>query len=121
MQVSGRGLAGALRGEVLDLSLGGMRFRLPEATPALQPRERLQVSFCLADEEPFEVEAEVVYRQQEPVDCRGVRFLPLAEPSVSEARERRLWQFLLDEQRRARRLRYELPLQSPPERARRAE
>jgi c-di-GMP-binding flagellar brake protein YcgR len=95
---------GTATGEILDLSLGGMRVRL-EPAGALKPRQRYRVQLSLTADEALALDAEVVHGRNDPENGCGLHFLPLVDLRASDARERRLWKFLLDEQLRQRRIR----------------
>ena len=97
--------AGTLRGELLDLSLGGVRVRLPGGAPPLKPQERCRVQLEVDSDQALLFDAEVIHREPDPEASCGLRFLPLVDVNAWELRERRLWKFLLEEQRRLRRQR----------------
>jgi c-di-GMP-binding flagellar brake protein YcgR len=92
-----------LTGEIVNLSVGGMLVALPHACP-FKPAERCHVQFAIEPERPLAIRAAVVHLAADRAGA-GLRFLPLANLDAGEARERALWRFLLDEQRRARRAR----------------
>jgi hypothetical protein len=95
--------------ELLDLSLGGMRVRLRDATRSLRVGDSV-VSRLLGRDSPEPVElslalpSQIVYleRRDARVDC-GIHFLPLADPGTNDNIERILGRFLMAEQRRLRR------------------
>ena len=95
--------AKSVRGEIVDLSVGGMRLRMTERTVPLRPRERIRVQFSLDGDQPLSVDAEVVYATADAEAHCGMHFLRLADAQANDARERKLWGFLLEEQLRARR------------------
>lgn len=91
-------------GEILDLSLGGMRVRLPESAAPLSPQQRYRVELSLAADEPLALDAEVVHGKNDPENGCGMHFLEVVDLGARAARERKLWKFLIDEQLRQRRL-----------------
>ena len=90
------------RAQLLDLGVQGMRVRLSEspAPPALDEAVtvRLELPRLAA---PVVVSGTVVYleRMGRALDC-GVRFLPLPRLADNEERDRVLWAYLMEEQRR---------------------
>ncbi|HTU19768.1 MAG TPA: PilZ domain-containing protein [Gemmataceae bacterium] len=94
--------------ELLDLSLGGMRIRLPQKLPELQVGDSVTARL-IGREAPNPVvlglalPARIVYLRQHDDACLcGLQFLPTASPSTNERIERTLASFLLAEQRRKR-------------------
>lgn len=91
-----------LTGAVADLSVSGMRVRLADAEVYLPVEERLIARFALPGSEgPVTLSAAVAYTQTHN-DARfcGIRFLPSTNPLADETRERLIWRYLLDEQRK---------------------
>ena len=94
--------------ELLDLSLGGMRIRIPQPPAELREGESITARL-LGREAPNPVvlslalPAQIVHLRQEgdAFHC-GLRFLPTASPSTNDRIERTLASFLLAEQRRKR-------------------
>lgn len=89
--------------EIVDLSVTGMRVQLHDAHPTLAPGQRLLLKFALGHAEAMTMPAVVVHRGVERRGELGVRFLPVADVETQEAREKALWVFLLEEQRKSRR------------------
>jgi c-di-GMP-binding flagellar brake protein YcgR len=97
-----------VRGDVLDLSLGGMRLRVDEPPAELQAGK--SVTARLIGREAVHpvsldlvVPARIVYlRLLEDTTLCGLHFLPTASANANEAIERSLSRFLLSEQRRKR-------------------
>lgn len=90
-------------GDLVDLSVGGMRIWLGGAAPPPLLNGRY-----LAYAQPpgstlrLGLNAGVVHVQRRANGCYcGLRFLPSADPSLDERREQSIWRFLLGEQRRA--------------------
>lgn len=93
-------------GEMLDLSLGGMGVRVREEEDACVAGSRCLVCFSLpganVDRTKLLFECLVVHARKEPLGVSyGLCFLPLDSPVEEEKRARLLWNFLLEEQRRA--------------------
>lgn len=93
-----------ITGQVVDLSVAGMAVDLGEQ--ALWLREGI---YCLAHFNiphglrHFALESQVISTRQGTGHGRlGLYFLPLPDLERQEERERLLWEFLLDEQRRVR-------------------
>ena len=99
---------GALNCELLDLSLGGMRIRMPQPPAELQMGDSVTTRL-LGRESPNPVvlslalPARIVHLRPhgDAFHC-GLQFLPTASPSANDNIERRLASFLLSEQRRKR-------------------
>lgn len=91
-----------IRGEILNLSVGGMAVRLLQPVP-VTPYQRLRVTIPLATEQTLTLSAEAVHTHTTPEPQLGCRFLPLADPHATERRDQSLWCYLLDAQRRSRR------------------
>ncbi len=96
-------------GDIVDLSVGGMKIRLHEGTPPLALAERCWASSTLpVGDLQLALHATVVHVQMGTSGCYyGLHFLPSVDPCVDEKREQAIWRFLLEEQRRALRQRYE--------------
>lgn len=97
-------VAGKYSAEVFDLSVGGIGLRPTEPFPPLVPGQRLQVRFCLRPGMMLSLLAEAIYQTRDLDPRVGLRFLPLDDPVAEESRDRTLWAFLLEEQRKKRRL-----------------
>lgn len=97
-----------VRGDLFDLSLGGMRLRVDKPPADLQVGK--SVTARLIGREAVHpvsldlvVPARIVYlRPHEDATHCGLRFLPTASANANEALERSLSRFLLSEQRRKR-------------------
>ncbi|MGH7226799.1 MAG: PilZ domain-containing protein [Gemmataceae bacterium] len=94
--------------ELLDLSLGGMRIRIPQAAAELQLGDAVTARL-LGREAPNPVTlslalpARIVYlRQHDDGFHCGLQLLPTASHSANDRVERTLASFLLAEQRRKR-------------------
>ncbi len=97
-----------LAGDVLDLSLGGLRIRLRQAISSLGIGDSL-VTRLLGREEAMPAElnlslpSQVVSLLQHGDEWHcGLRFLSVADSRVNDDIQRTLSRFLLDEQRRRR-------------------
>jgi hypothetical protein len=91
--------AGQRPGQVVDLSLGGLAAELAADGPPLHPGDIVQVHLTLGPDQPLALRACITHGQDLRIGCR---FLSLADATAQSARERRLWNFLLQEQRRRR-------------------
>jgi len=92
----------ALQGQVVDLSIGGMRVRLSGRRVELAPTE-LWIAQPTLPGLPgrLAMRSAIVYsRAQQSGSEYGVHFLPLADRELAEARDKLIWRFLLEEQRR---------------------
>ncbi len=98
---------GATRaGTILDLSVGGLRAQLPGSLAAHLPARPWHVSFALAAEQPpVQLPAEHIHVQAQDPPAVGLHFLPLVDFRAQEEIEKRIWLYLLEEQRRERKLR----------------
>lgn len=103
------GQRAVLTGEVLDLSLGGLRIRLRGAANSLGIGDSLFTRLLGRDDGPVPVDlslslpSQVVSLLQRGDEWHcGFRFLPIADSRANEDIERTLSRFLLDEQRRRR-------------------
>ncbi len=102
------GQRAVLSGDVLDLSLGGLRIRLQQTSSSLGIGDSV-VTRLLGRDSSAPVElglilpSQVVSLLEGGNGCYcGLRFLPIADLRVNEDIERQLSRFLLDEQRRRR-------------------
>jgi c-di-GMP-binding flagellar brake protein YcgR len=88
-------------GQLRDLSTGGMKVWLFDCPPPVSSSEPWITRASVPGLARVYARATIVY-QQPAVDgaCCGVRFLPLADPRATEAREKLIWQYLLEQQRR---------------------
>jgi c-di-GMP-binding flagellar brake protein YcgR len=90
-----------LQGEIVNLSVSGVAVRLDSAAPP-QRHARLRLRFVLGADQEMALPAEVMHGGDPDGQVWGLRFLPLADLAATEARERIVWRFLMQEQRRAR-------------------
>jgi hypothetical protein len=89
-------------GQMVNLSVGGLAFQ-GEAPLRLDPGAPVVAHFAIPHGlRRFVIPSAVVHDGAGGV---GLRFLPLEDPVAQEEREKALWVFLMDEQRRERRLR----------------
>ena len=101
--VSGR--PPARRARIVNLSLGGTVFVLEDQTIRLHADTWLIVRFKIPSGQ-FDYPARVIHnRLQETTVEHGAEFLPLSDARINQVRERSLWAFLIEEQRRAVRTR----------------
>ena len=91
-------------GEILDLSLGGMRVRLDKKVDPPKPNDRLRVRSAIPGMDSSLGLASVVVHSQTTPDGHfcGIHFLSSTNPTADDGREKALWRFLMDEQRRGR-------------------
>jgi c-di-GMP-binding flagellar brake protein YcgR len=87
-------------GEIMDLSVAGAGLRLPGDLPKILDGSWL-VRLSLPGERPLSLNAALVHRVAQN-STLGFRFLPLVDPVAQQRRERVIWRFLLDEQRKMR-------------------
>jgi hypothetical protein len=89
-------------GQMANLSVGGLAF-LGDGSFRLDPAAPVVAHFAIPHGlRRFAIPSAVVHTAADGI---GLRFLPLEDPVAQEEREKALWVFLLDEQRRERRLR----------------
>ncbi|HEX5271925.1 MAG TPA: PilZ domain-containing protein [Gemmataceae bacterium] len=93
-------------GQIVNLSVSGLAC-VVEGDSHLDRGRRVVAHFAIPHGlRRFAISCEVMYagtgQESDPI---RLRFLPLATPSAQEERDKALWVFLLDEQRRDRRLR----------------
>lgn len=93
----------SFRGRVINLCVAGMSLELEEDAPQLREDELCQTSLSLPRQTgPLSLESQVVHTQSTSESGHvGLRFLPLPDPEAHEERDRQLWLYLLEEQRRA--------------------
>jgi len=88
-----------LQAELINLSTGGMYVYAPALRT--QSADQWIVSMSLeTNAEPLIVTAERVHPPDGGDVCWGLRFLDDPDPRMTKAREKAIWRFLLDEQRR---------------------
>lgn len=92
-------------GQVVNLSLGGMAVDLGDTPFRLDPAHAVSARFSIPHGlRRFALASAVVHTHPTAEGGQlGLRFLPLDDLGAREERERALWVFLLDEQRRERR------------------
>jgi c-di-GMP-binding flagellar brake protein YcgR len=99
--------AACCTGWIADLSVEGMRICFEGSAPALAENERVVARFTLPVHPlQFSLNARVIHLKTESdgYSC-GIHFVPSANLDLDARRERAIWQFLLDEQRRVLRKR----------------
>ena len=91
----------ALQGEVINLSTGGVCVYAPALRK--QSAEKWLVTISLDPETaPLSIPVERVYTRDGDPACCGFRFVDTPDTQELEERERKIWRFLLVEQRRRR-------------------
>lgn len=95
-----------LFGFIVNLSLGGMLVELEDQSIALAKDEECRAHFSIpSDGRPVVFDAVVIRAQPlSGIVQHSFHFLPLADPVEEEKREKNLWQFLMEEQRRRSRI-----------------
>jgi len=87
-------------GQIADLSIGGLAY-LGDVSFRLDSDEPITAHFAIPHGlRRFAISASVVH---DAGDRIGLHFLPLDDEEAQEERDKALWVFLLDEQRRERR------------------
>jgi c-di-GMP-binding flagellar brake protein YcgR len=94
-----------LHGEIVNLSVGGMRVHFVDSVADLNPQGRLVARASIRESKiDLALASTVIYAEQsDDASYCGLRFLPSASRTIDESTERIVWSFLLDEQRRLRR------------------
>jgi c-di-GMP-binding flagellar brake protein YcgR len=93
-----------IAGVVVNVSLGGLAVQFDPVGPGLQRADRCEVRLKLPHQQTeMNVPMTVVHGGTGDLPVYGLRFLPMELPAEDENREKMLWRFLLDEQRRLRR------------------
>jgi len=90
-------------GDIANLSVSGMAVVFRHGPPQVAQERwlaRLGHPFWPA---PLLVPCSLVHAQPAEPYQAGFRFLPMANPTATEERERLLWSFLLEQQRQSRR------------------
>ncbi len=92
---------GTTTGEILDLSIGGMRIRLDKGVDPPKPNDMLRVRSAIPgmDARHGLASAVVYSRTTQDGHYCGIQFLSSTNPIADESREKALWRFLMDEQR----------------------
>jgi c-di-GMP-binding flagellar brake protein YcgR len=91
-----------LDGELIDLSIGGMRVYASALTKEMADEWIVTLPLDTAAA-PLSISAQRVHRREGAAACCGFRFLDAADMQTSEERAKVIWQFLLKEQRQRRR------------------
>lgn len=104
MQLQALGERKSLPGELLDLSVSGMRVRMAGCPSDLRRAGQLMAHSRLPGVNlPLALASCVVYSKPEADGMTfGLRFLPLADTVADDNRAKLIWRFLLDAQRRLR-------------------
>jgi len=94
----------SIRGEAIDLSVGGVRVELADPTVPLRTGDRLVAALTRRLSNRVDLQLSAVSAIVYVETCNnlrycGVRFLPSVDPLSNETREATLWRFLLNEQR----------------------
>ena len=85
-------------GRIVDLCVNGMSVELKDADDAFRRDDVCQAQFAIPHgRHRFALEAYVVHATE---GRYGLHFLPLDDPTAHDERDRALWLYLLDEQRR---------------------
>ncbi len=94
-------------GQIRDMSVGGIGVTLDDPSCRFPPTDPVSAHFGIPHGlRRFALASTVVHRSVDGESRQfGLRFLPLDDIEAQEARDKALWVFLLDEQRRERRLR----------------
>jgi hypothetical protein len=98
-----RGTGGPFwKGWALDLSVTGTRVRLEDSAQHLAANDRVVLRMALPRQsERLQMHGMVIhYSLDEQHETYGIEFLPSLSSSADELRERLIWTFLLQEQRR---------------------
>ncbi len=96
-----------IRGRLRDLSTTGMKIWLLDPPVGVTRSESWILRAPVPGLARSSARATIVYYEPGSAGGHcGMRFLRLADPRATEAREKQIWRFLLDEQRRPIRHRY---------------
>jgi len=92
-------------GQIVDMSVGGIAVALDDPTCRFDPADAVSAHFAIPHGlRRFALASAVVHRRAaDEGNHFGLRFLPLDNLDAQESRDKSLWVFLLDEQRRERR------------------
>jgi hypothetical protein len=89
--------------EIINLSVSGMGIRFPHPPSGLEIGGRYRARFALpSSDQPLEVDCGLVHWYADK-GTAGFHFYPCGNAEADEARDRRLWLFLMQAQRSARR------------------
>jgi hypothetical protein len=91
----------AIEGDLIDLSISGMC--VYASALRNEDAEKWTISLALEpDAPPLDVIAERIHRRDSDPARVGFRFLASDDQEKADEQERRIWKFLLDQQRRRR-------------------
>ena len=97
------GSAASLQGTIVDLSISGMAVSLADPTKVGQLGQRCQARFVIPPGTRFTLPAVLVHAAEPNEPHLGFQFLSHPDPALLAAREKTLWNYLLEAQRRRRR------------------
>jgi c-di-GMP-binding flagellar brake protein YcgR len=89
-------------GQLVDLSVTGMCVRVPVPTPGTLPPARVTAKLFLDPAQALSVPVRLVHAESKGPGLLGFEFIESVDPRTNEIREKKLWAFLLQQQRRAR-------------------
>ncbi|HZT79009.1 MAG TPA: PilZ domain-containing protein [Gemmataceae bacterium] len=99
VELSAPGKHPVVTGQMVNLSVGGLAY-LGEPPAGPEHGRRVVAHFAIPHGlRRFAIPAEVVHGGEG--DLLGLRFLPLDDSEAQDERDKALWVFLMDEQRRA--------------------
>jgi c-di-GMP-binding flagellar brake protein YcgR len=102
-EVTPFGASAAVPGQTVDLSVGGVALLFASPVPGLAAQAPHHVSLQLGPGNGLAVRAVVAHKRAcEDGHLYGLSFLPLGSDHANEERQRGVWLFLLEEQRRQR-------------------
>jgi hypothetical protein len=109
------GLPAKWSGDLVDLSLGGLRVRLGQNDTLSRYQGPVTARFHLPGGRVLlTFQAIVTHCRRGEESCLlGIRFLPLSDRKAEAARSKLLWRFLLDKQRQASTGEPEVPAEAP--------
>jgi len=96
-------LSDKIVGEIVDLSVTGVKLRAAEWPPHAGAGQALRIHLCLAGV-PLTMDAVLIHGPHERNAVIGIYFLPMESTAENEAREKILWSYLLHEQWKSRKL-----------------
>jgi c-di-GMP-binding flagellar brake protein YcgR len=92
-----------IQGEIVNLSIGGMAVVIKSPAPKIPVESRLIARLGLSSNgSQLSIPSVVVHVQNGDPPLHGFRFVPPTSSHEQEARDKILWSFLLEEQRRDR-------------------
>lgn len=89
--------------EIVNLSIGGICVK-PEAGSAIEEEQWIVGITLSSHAEPLRIPVQRVHRSDGAAGTWGFRFLPMPNAQEQEEQDRVIWRFLLEEQRRDRRV-----------------